>query len=709
MSNNSIGRRDILLDCLSFLTAFHGRSKSPESLVAGLPYTNEGLSPELFVEAALRARLKAKLIKGRPLAEIADQVLPVVLLYANRQACVLLERQGQNAKIWDPSSGSERLLSFDELGRDYTGQVLFVKPTSSFIDPLLAYEEGDARRWFWRAILENQKIYRKVLLASFLINIFALVSPVYIMNVYDRVIPNSAIETGWALAIGAMIVFVIDFIIRTLRGYFIDFAGRNIDVRLARGLFDQILDMKLMARPSSSGAYASMLREFDSVREFLTSATLITLIDLPFALLFLVMIFVFGGSIGLAVLFLMTLSVVAAFLIQRPLKKHIEKALRSSETKHGLLVETIYGLETIKSMSADGRVRARYAAHVAENADSSLKSRHYSALSVNVATFIQQAASVLTVLMGMYLVRDGGLSMGALIACVILSGRVLSPITQVANLLSRYHQTLGSLRTLSKIMASPRERPEGKDFLYRPDLNGDIRFDRVGFCYPRTDRAVLDGVSFSIRPGEKVGLIGRIGSGKSTIARLLLKLYEPNSGSILIDGTDYLQIDPADLRRKIAYVAQDVTLFQGTIRDNLTASVPHASEEDILRCSKFSGAHGFISAHPLGYDAPVGERGDGLSGGQKQCIALARALLMKPKVLVCDEPTNAMDMQTEENFARVIRSEIGETTLVLVTHRASLLSLVDRLILLEGGRVLMDDTRENVLAALSSGKFEVPK
>lgn len=709
MSNNSTGRSDPLLLCLSFLMAFHGRSKSPDALIAGLPYTKEGFSPELFVEAASRVRLKASLINGRPLAEIAGAVLPVVLLLTNRQACVLLEIEGQNVKIWDPSTGSEKLLSLTELARDYSEQALFVKPKSSFIDPVLAYEEGGTRHWFWQAVLENRKIYRKVLLASFLINIFALVSPVYIMNVYDRVIPNSAIETGWALAIGAMIVFVVDLIIRTLRGYFIDFAGRNIDVRLARGLFDQILDMKLMARPSSSGAYASMLREFDSVREFLTSATLVTLIDLPFAVLFLVMIFVFGGSVGLAVLSLMALSVLAAFLIQVPLKKHIERALRSSETKHGLLVETIYGLETIKSMSADGRVRARYAAHVAENASSSLKSRHYSALSVNVATFIQQAASVFIVLIGMYLVRDGALSMGALIACVILSGRALSPITQVANLLSRYHQTLGSLRTLSKIMASPRERPEGKDFLYRPDLSGDIRFDRVSFSYPQTDRKVLDEVSFSIRPGEKVGIIGRIGSGKSTIARLLLKLYEPKSGSILIDGTDYLQIDPADLRRKIAYVAQDVTLFQGTIRDNLTASVPHASEEEILRCSKLSGAHSFISAHPLGYDAPVGERGDGLSGGQKQCIALARAFLMKPKVLVCDEPTNAMDMQTEEHFARVIRSEIEDQGLILVTHRASLLSLVDRLILIEGGRVLMDDTRDKVLSALSSGKFEVPK
>jgi ATP-binding cassette subfamily C protein LapB len=304
----------------------------------------------------------------------------------------------------------------------------------------------------------------------------------------------------------------------------------------------------------------------------------------------------------------------------------------------------------------------------------------------------------------MYMVRDLDLQMGALIACVMLSSRALGPVAQVANLMSRYHQAKVSLRILNKVMTSPTERPLGKDFLYRPELKGDIALDRVSFSYPGTDRKVLDSVSLSIRAGEKVGIIGRIGSGKSTIARLMMGLYEPEEGTLLADGADYRQIDPADLRRNITCISQDVTLLRGTVRDNIAASAPAASEEEILAAAQAAGAHAFISTHPLGYDAPVGERGDGLSGGQKQCIALARALLLKPKVLICDEPTNAMDLQTEEHFARMIRDQSKNQTLILITHRTSLLPLVERLIVIDGGKVVMDGARDTVLAALSSGK-----
>jgi len=565
--------------------------------------------------------------------------------------------------------------------------------------------------WFWGVLWDNRSLYGKVAVAAILINIFALVSPLFIMNVYDRVIPNNAMETGWVLGIGALTVFLFDFIIRTLRGYFIDMAGRKIDVIIGRRIFDQVLDMKLSGRPASSGMFANMLKEFDAVKDFFTSATMTGFIDLPFSLLFILVIYMLAGPVAFVLLGLMAVTMVAGLFLQIPLRYLIGKSLKAAEAKHGLLVETITGLETIKAIGADGKLRARYGEYVGESAAVGQKSRFFSALGVNIATFLQQSASIFIVLIGMYLVRDGDLSVGALIASVILGGRAIAPMTQIASLLTRYHQSASSLRSLSKIMKAPVERPAHKRFLHRPELAGKITLDRVSFAYPAADpqgmRKILDGVSFTIQAGEKVGIIGRIGSGKSTLARLMMGLYEPQDGGMLIDDTDYRQIDPADLRRNLGYISQDVVLFSGTVRDNITASNPKASEEDILNAAQLSGAHDFIARHPHGYDAMIGERGEGLSGGQRQAIALARAILTKPNVLICDEPTNAMDVQAEEAFVRHIQGHVKDKTLILITHRQMLLRLVDRLILIEQGQVIADGPRDRVLEALAKGQVGV--
>ena len=696
--------QDDLLLCLAAVTAFYGRAKTPEALSSGLAYDGN-FTPDVFCAAAKRVGIHAAIKPYTSPEKIAPQIFPCVLLL--KDGAVVLHEINKAAlcRIWNPVIGVEQTIPLREIVGRFGGRVILLKPAPSFIDPLLReVADKEAGGWLRRAFSDNKPLYIKMLLASLLINIFALVSPIYVMNVYDRVIPNNAVETGWALGIGALLAFGFDFIIRTIRGLFIDVAGRNMDVEVSRSLFDHILDMKLSARPSSSGAYASMLREFDTVREFFTSATMVTLVDLPFAALFLFIILMLGGGLVLPVIALFAISFLVAYLVQIPLKHYVRRALRSSETKHGLLVESIYGLETIKTVVADARIRARYAAHVTENADAGLTSRGYSALAGNLSLFIQQAAVVVIILSGMYMIRDGTLTMGALIACVMLTGRALGPVTQLANLASRYHQTMGSLKTLQTIMAQPLERPEGTDFLTRADLQGAVTFDRVTFTYPQGGRPALDNVSFSIAAHEKVAIVGRIGSGKSTIARLILKLYDPQSGDVRIDGTSIAQIDPAELRRRMAYIAQDVTLFQGTIRDNIAIGRPQASEADILDAAKRAGAHDFVALHPMGYDAPVQERGDGLSGGQRQAIALARALLMQPQVFICDEPTNAMDTQAENYFVQMMQNEIGQRGLILITHRLSLLNLVDRMIVLEGGRVVMDGPRGEVIDALSRGK-----
>lgn len=701
---------DPLLECLVFLTTHYGRAKSAEALVAGLAYDEKGMGPNLFCEAARRLGLKTRVTKRAELAKIPQTTLPVTLILKDEQAVVLLalSTNGKGARIFSPDSGAEKDVKIADLARDYTGYIINTHPRPEFNDPQTPYVHDLNRHWFWGPVGENTGVYGRVMVAAVLINLFALTSPLFIMNVYDRVIPNDAVETGWVLAIGALTVFGFDFIMRTLRGYFIDLAGRRADVATSRRIYDHVLDMKLAGRPASSGMFANALREFDSVRDFMTSATMTALVDLPFTLLFLLVIYLIGGPVALMLLSLMLVVVGAGWALQWPLRNAIAKSMHAGEAKHGLLVETIYGLETVKAISADGRMRARYGGYVAESAAMGQLSRFWSGMTVNFATLVQQGASVIIILMGMYLVRDSAMTMGGLIACVMIGGRALAPIGQVANLMARYHQTRASLTRLNEIMAMPLERPTSRQFLHRPVLQGKIVFDGVSFAYPGTDRMVLDGVSFTIKPGERVGIIGRIGSGKSTVARLIMGLYDPAGGTISIDDTDYRQIDPADLRRNIGYIAQDVVLFRGSIRENIAVGRPQATEDDILRAARLSGVHDFVARHPMGYDAPVGERGDGLSGGQRQAVALARAMLLAPNILVCDEPTNAMDMQAEDAFTRHIRAQSEGRTLVLITHRQHLLTLVDRLILMDNGRVVIDGPREKVIEALSKGRVEVP-
>lgn len=702
---------DPLLDCLAFLSARFGRTRSAQALVAGLPYDDRGMGPELFCEAAGRIQLKTRIIR-RAWSDIDDATLPCVALMGSHDACVVLARDAakKEVRMYVPGKGEGNLAASD-FEKAYKGYSIFVSPQpQSVTDPTTggALQEK-SRHWFWGLVNENRDLYRRVGIAALLINLFGLASPIFVMNVYDRVIPNAAMQTGWVLAIGILTVYAFDLLMRTLRGYFVDLAARKIDVLAARRIFDHVLDMRLAGRPKSSGVFANMLREFESVKEFFTSATMTAFVDLPFAFLFIAFVFFVSPIFGCIVLGVTAGSALISYFIQKPLRYLIQKNAEAAEARHGVLVETIFGLETIKAIRADGRFRAKYGDHVGESATVGQTTKFFSSLTVNVALFFQQICSVLMIVAGMYLVANGEVTLGALIASVMLAGRATAPIAQIAAIVSRYHASQGALATLDRIMAMPVERPGARNFLHRPVLKGAIGFDRVSFGYPNTGRDVLDQVSFSIKPGEKVGIIGRIGSGKSTLARLIMGLYEPDGGTILIDDTEQRQIDPADLRRNFAYIPQDVILFSGTIRDNISAAHPHASDAEILAAAKSAGVDDFVARLPQGYDTPVGERGEGLSGGQRQAIALARALVTSPRVLVCDEPTNAMDSQAEDLFVRHIAEQAKDRTLILITHRQHLLKLVDRLILIDQGRIVADGPRDKVVEALAAGSITVKR
>jgi ATP-binding cassette subfamily C protein LapB len=700
--------KDPLLQCLVLLTEQNNRPHSPQVLTEGLPLVNGRLTPKLFLRAAARGGFAAKLAQ-RGLGELSNLLLPAVLLLENEQACILqrLDVDKGEAEVIQPESGGVALLTLEELEQAYSGYVLFLRPEYRFGDSNAGALNDRDGHWFWGTLWRSARIYRDVLLASVLINLFVLANPLFVMNVYDRVVPNNAVETLWVLAIGVLVVYLFDFGLKMLRAYFIEVAGKKSDVLLSARLFEKVMGLRYDAMPSSVGAFASNLREFESIRNFLSSTTNTVLIDIPFMLLFLVVIAWIGGPLVVVPALAVPLILIYALAVRPSLRRSIERTFSSTAQKNGTLVESLTAMETLKTQRAASPMQARWEEAVGYIARWGLRSRMLSSSVVNFAGLVQQLASVLLVIGGVYMIVEQNLSMGGLIACVILSGRAIAPLAQVASLVANYEQSIKALKTLDEIMALPDEHEAERRYLHRPDLKGGVEFQNVNFTYPNTEYGALKEISFRIQPGEKVALIGRIGSGKSSIQKLLLGLYRPSEGAIAIDGIDLNQIDPSDLRRSVGYVPQDVMLFAGSVRDNITIGLPRASDAQILQAARLSGVDAFVNQHPLGFDMPVGERGSALSGGQRQAVALARALLHDPAILVLDEPSNSMDNASEDYLRRQLKQFARQKTLLMVTHKMSLLDLVDRLIVIDGGRVVADGPKDTVLEALKQGRLQV--
>ncbi len=698
---------DPLLSALTTLSAILQRPISAEALKAGLPHDTATFTPELAIRAAERAGLSAQITRRPRLTNILPVTLPCILLLKGQNACVLLSypKAGQAEVAISEGGANTKTMPLKELEAQYTGYAIFARPEYKFDKRASDIRLSQPRAWFWGTLAKFWPIYSHVLLASILINLFAIASPLFIMNVYDRVVPNNALETLWVLALGVVTVFVFEFVMRNLRTYFVDVAGKNADVIIASRLLEQLMSMKLASKGPSTGAMANNLREFESLREFFTSGTLVALVDLPFVFLFVAVIYLVAGPVAFVPLAAVPLVIFVGVIMQFPLRSVIEKTHREQSQKHALLVETIDGLETIKATAAEGRVQRSWERFVGLTAESSGKARFLSGLATTFAQVSIQLTTVVVVVFGVHLIAAGEITMGALVAATILAGRSLAPLGSVAAMLTRLQQSRVALRSLDAIMKSPVERPADKTFLHRPRLGGEIEVKEVNFSYPNQESRALDNVSFIIKPGERVGILGRIGSGKSTIARLLMGLYDPEEGSVLADGTDIRQIDPADLRRNIGYVSQDNYLFFGTVRDNIAFGAPHLDDQSVLRAAEVAGVTDFIRTHPHGLDMQVGERGMSLSGGQRQSIVIARALLLDPPIVVLDEPTSNMDNSSEAIFKQRLGDIMRDKTLVLITHRSSLLSLVDRLIIFDGGKVVADGPKDQVLAALKQGQI----
>lgn len=549
--------------------------------------------------------------------------------------------------------------------------------------------------WLSKPLLRNRSIYLKVAAAAVMINFFALVTSLFTMTVYDRVVPNNATDSLIGLTIGLVFVMLFDFALKLLRAYFVDVAGARIDRDIGKTIFQHILDMRMDLGRSSTGGLAGLVREIETLRDFFASATLTAVVDLPFIFITLAVIWMIGGGIVWVPLLLIPIVVITALATQPMLNRLSAETLGQALGKQSVLVETIGSLETVKSANAGDMLSERWDRAVVGHAGVSLRQRLVSTISINMAGSMQSFAYAGVVVYGVFAIADRTLTMGGLIACSILAGRAVAPLGQIAQLLTRLTATRTAYRQIDRMMQQPSEGPEGEG-LHLGEIQGSIEFRNVDFRYPGASELALSDVSFTIRPGEKLALIGPIGSGKSTIARLLIGLYPPTSGLILIDGTDIRQLSPKSLRRRVGALFQDNVLLTGTIRENILLGRDDVEDAELLRASQVSGAHEFISRIPNGYDLRLADRGEGLSGGQKQSIAMARALVGKPPIIVLDEPTSSVDSDTEARLMDNLKREFDGRTLVVITHRPSLLQLVDRVIVLARGKVAMDGPPDEI-------------
>ncbi|MCW8931622.1 MAG: type I secretion system permease/ATPase [Gammaproteobacteria bacterium] len=701
---------DPLLECLLIITKLHHSPRTADELVAGLPLVNEKLTPELFIRATKRANLESKIVY-RPIKRIPTLVLPVILVLEDNQACILekVDLKNNQAKIIQPVSSEHTsiTISIDELSQMYSGFAFFITEEFQFDSRSPEVLVTHNKHWFWGTIWNSAGIYRDVLLASFFINLFVIANPLFVMNIYDRVVPNNAIETLWVMATGVSLVFFFDFILKIVRGHYLETAGKKSDIILSALIFEKVMSLKMKVMPESVGAFSSNLREFDSVRNFLTSVTMTTFIDLPFFVLFLITIYYVAGQLVLIPIAAVLIILIYGFLIHFPLKKVVESTYRANAQKSATLIESLTSIETIKSFNAEGTMQRRWEQSGGYIAKQGVKARSLSNSINYTSAFVQQMSMVATVILGVYLIAENELTMGALIATVMLSSRAIQPMAQVANLTANYQQTKTALASLNDIMTMPVEREEDKSYIHRATFKGAIEFKGVSFSYPGQEDKALSNISLKIKPGEKVAFIGRIGSGKTTLEKLIMGLYSPSEGSVKLDDLDLNQIDPANLRRNIGYVPQDIDLFHGTVRENIALKAPYLPGAEIIRVASIAGVDNFVNKHPAGFDMRVGERGEGLSGGQRQSVAIARALVMSPPVLLMDEPSNSMDNATEAELLAKLKIETEDRTLILVTHRASLLKLVDRIVVIEQGAVVADGPKEQVLDALKQGKINV--
>ncbi len=692
---------DAVLDRLVFLARFFGRGVDAAHITAGVPLPAGRITAAELLECAGRAGLSLTPCPADP-DLLRASALPALAMTAEGEALVILKRESGRLECAQAGIDGLSWLPMETVVKEYAGHWFYARPVFHFDTRSLLYQKAHPRRWFWDVFLENRSIYGWALLATAIVNLFGAVIPFFTMAVYDRVVPNNALDSLWVLTTAVVVVTLFDLGIKMLRSYLLEAAGRRADIAMSSHIFAHSLKLRAANRPASGGVLANVVRDFEAVREFFTSTTLTLLGDLPFMLFYIGVIALVGGWLALVPLIMVPIILISALLLRRPIGRVLGENMKETSQRTAHLFETMNGLDTVKSLGADAWSRRKWEQLTIRISENGVRMREWSSFGTQLSATLTGLTTVLLVVFGALMIARGELTMGQLIAVSMLAARAMGPAAQLAGLIIRYEQTKLALTALDKIMEAPVD--EQADSLHITSLRGQIEFRDVHFTYPDA-QPLLKGLNLKIAPGEKVGFIGRIGSGKSTLLRLLVNLYGPDQGTLLMDGVSVGQIEPLSLRRRLGYVPQDVVLFHGDIRENILLGATDISDEQLLGAVRFACLEETLAQLPGGLGTQVGERGERLSGGQRQAVCIARAVAQQPNVLLLDEPTSMMDPATEQTLIQNLR-RLQNVTLLLVTHRTAMLPLVDRLVVMEQGRVLLDGPRDTVLKYLQTGKAQ---
>lgn len=629
-----------------------------------------------------------------------DTGYPVILAQKDGRYAILFEANEDQVLVWRPETGARVWTDKSELPPETIEQIIFVAGDPDVLrDEEAPWHAKGRKHWFWSEIRKEARAFRPVLLASLIINILALALPLFSMNVYDRVLPNKAEATLWVLAIGVVLAFALEYALRTARAAVVDRIGLRLDQRLSQKIYSRLLSIPLAQRQGHTGALAARVSEFATVRDFFGSTTIVLIVDLAFLVLFVAAIAYIGGFLAFVPIAAITGMAVAGYHLQRK----VGDAAKNAQADHGLqqtlLVETIAGSETVKAMAAEGGMIGRWYRLAQVGRQSQLVLRDINMKAVSLASTFQQISTISLVVGGYYLFAADKISMGAIIAIVMLASRSLAPAGQIAFLLTRYRQAEETLKSIERLFEGEDERRSGS-VSAPPSLgNAVITLEDLEFAYPEASTVALDRINLRIEPGERIGIIGRVASGKSTLGRLLCGLYEPTGGAMLIDGMDSRQVRVQDLRERFRFVGQDADLFSGSLRDNLTLGRSVQDEASLMRALQATGAEQYLARDAGGFERRVGEHGRRLSGGQRSFVALSRAFVTPADLLFLDEPSGAMDSQTEKLLVERLSQNLPQgCTLVVSTHRPALLALCDRLIILDKGKIVADGPKQEIMS-----------
>ncbi len=697
------GRFDMAFQSIA---RFFGRPASPTVLFSGIPFDPAAIELEDVERLGNRIGLEVAEIPAKKVSS-GEFEPPMLVEMDDGQFIAILENiRGARYSCSKTSETAPEEIDLEALKQRGVKRAFGF--STIYVNSAERAEVGGAasienRHWLFGTMRAFWRGYVHVALAAAFINIIALASPLFIKNVYDRVLPNKATSTLIVLASGVILALFFSLLLNRARAAIIDHTGRNAEQKISYILFDKVLHSSLAARPRSTGEYANRISQFEFVREFFTSNTIATIIDGLFIFIFLFVIYLIAGWLFVIPLVAFVVTLIIGLVAQYRIGKLVTRAANEAAQRQSLLVEAISTIETVKILRAEKPILRKWTELTKNASRTSEQIKQLSSAAANITQFVQQIVSVVIIIAGSYEFAAGNVSTGEIIAVVMLASRAIAPLSQIAMTLARLRQALLSLKILNGIMKQPEDRPNTVGFVNREIKSGDFAFQDVAFAYPGTDYPVLRGINLNVKAGERVGIIGRIGSGKTTLGRLLGGLYTTEIGRVLIDGIDIRQYHPAEIRSAVSIVGQSVDLFSGTLKENIQLGRPDANDEEIIDAAKRSGVEEFATQHPAGYDMPIGERGENLSGGQRQSVAIARLLLMKPKIVFLDEPSGSMDLASERQLIKNLRNAFkNDVTLVISTHRYSLLEIVDRLVVLERGMVVADGPKDQVLSALAA-------